>query len=160
MPAGPELQNRSCINSPQNELLQDFKRVGLSQNLPPQCPPPTWSDLATVPNWNKGVSASRQVIFVANMGKKGRIWENGKFPEEGNRPDTRKLGSKSSCVTVVSLVAIQRKISTASLPWDLCDTDTGMARKCPAAVQCNTTCPSSKSFIETLANQLCLKPED
>ena len=33
------------------------------------------------------------------------------------------------------------------------------ARKWPAAVHCNTTCPSSKSFIETLANQLCLKHE-
>ena len=77
--------------------------------------PPTWSDLATVLNCNKGVSASRRLLsglIVANMGKKGRIWENGRFFRR--RQQIRKLGNESSCVTV-SLVAIQRKISTVNL---------------------------------------------
>ena len=59
-------------------------------------------------------------LIVANKGKKGRIWENGRFSRR--RQQIRKLGNESSCVTV-SLVAIQRKISTANLHWDLCDTD-------------------------------------
>ena len=73
--------------------------------------PPTWSDLATVLNCNKGVSASRRLLsglIVANMGKKGRIWENGRS-EEGNKSEN------SATSRHVSLVATQRKISTVNL---------------------------------------------